>query len=455
MTWGRDPENAHYCLRFTTAGARVGAGVPLILDKAYRVLRPASAYLRYLVIKRKRSVLSGRAYGFDLVKWLNYLSCHQIDWDKPTDELAEKFRDGELSVGLDARTINRNLDLVWRFYAWCEREGYCRHVIQIFEYLGDGLAMDACSLSSSIKVSRKRGNYEVFPFRLPEVKRPMRPIPSANDVELLRDVLAERPLVVAERDFLIERCLEEVGMRAAEVAFLRIDDLPSHQELQKTIDLGHDVIRVLLKHGTKRRKQRYVAMPVLLVERIWRYILEERGVLLGGKGGLRRARVEPKEVFISHKSGKALLAKTISDDVIGDAFRRAGVKVTGHRLRALYLTRLADEIVQDAVAKGITDLGVLSLAVSQAAGWSDISTAKYYVASTLDRAIERDHMSSDDPLVSLRRLKRSLANEIDQLTREVQSLEKQREVLMSIVREQKCAKGPNSKGAPVGRRPKR
>ncbi len=149
------------------------------------------------------------------------------------------------------------------------------------------------------------------------------PIPVNPPIRILREEQKRRLLRSFDRrkpsgfrDFAIGLCLSELGLRASEVAALRIDDLDWRQ---MTLRLGR----------TKQQRERVLPLPSEVARAVADYL----------KHGRPRSRT--RALFVRHRAplGEALKPHHVHG-VVRRAFARAGIPPTGtHTLRHTWATQ--------------------------------------------------------------------------------------------------------------------
>jgi integrase len=166
---------------------------------------------------------------------------------------------------------------------------------------------------------------------------------------------------------------------------------------------------------TKGRGSRYVGVLPDLMEKTREYI---EGTRLRVVERWRRKRQsgysEPVEIFLSHKTGRSLELRAITN-LLTELFDKAGVKGHGHRLRAVFLTRLfeaeyeAQAALVAARARNTIDWDLILTKVAERAGHRDPQSLRAYVTTLKKR---RARAATDGDVVPIRQYKTALVNEI-------------------------------------------
>ncbi|WP_454018123.1 hypothetical protein [Azospirillum sp. Marseille-Q6669] len=224
--------------------------------------------------------------------------------------------------------------------------------------------------------ARKR-RLKTWEFAPPSGRSVRRPRGHVDD-DLERDILmhlrnrppdkkqAWRSDVLGERDWLIGRVMAEAGLRRAEVAGLSISQiqdaltvegapLPRGRSLQNCSKAERDQLRRWIDEDFAGRKQRETFSVIvtgkgaktrnvpfphdLLYDLLTWCIWGHRQTIVNTCHGRDVAYCEPDTLFLTH-DGQGLMPETVGKYVKA-AFSAAGSPLSGHRLRALFLTRLA------------------------------------------------------------------------------------------------------------------
>ena len=150
----------------------------------------------------------------------------------------------------------------------------------------------------------------------------------------------DRRTLVGKRDYAIGLCLARLGLRAGEVAGLRLDDL----------DWRNGKVRL---RATKGRRERLLPLPTEVGQALVAYLLRAR------PSGPSRA------VFRTLDGQRPLRAPGLSRRV-GTAMARAGLGTTGGRAHLLRRTLATHLVQQGASLKAVADLlGHASLRTTQ------------------------------------------------------------------------------------------
>src|SRR5947209_16474002 len=97
--------------------------IPLLINHDYRIIEPASDWLRHLTITRRKSASSVRQFAYHLKYWWGYLNRAGIAWDEVDDFVMLRWRD-QLLLKDDPATVNGYVSTAFRMYLWAESNGY-------------------------------------------------------------------------------------------------------------------------------------------------------------------------------------------------------------------------------------------------------------------------------------------------------------------------------------------
>ncbi|WP_207484952.1 site-specific integrase [Arenibaculum pallidiluteum] len=342
-------------------GERDLSRFPVVTGADGRVSEPIVAYLieRRLWQNASQGTLLQEAYV--LKDWWSWLAACGLDWQSASDEDLRKWameREGRVSV----RRNQDCLDVLARFYR------FVRTGLRLFAVgLSDdptrrGIVtsiepIELVSTSSRGRVVRRfrtRFRYATVPARV----RGSRPTPSPEEVVRVLDELADQACsYVAARDYLCARWMSEAGLRRQGVAGLTLrsletalaevgwrapagglNSLSGNADARRSLATHLDRIeesgrRLLFVIVTEKSKTRSAPVSFGLLSATLDFVWDQRATLLND---FRKIGKNPADgLWLSRRSGCPLSAGAISDK-IKDAFNRAGVLGSGHRLRARF-----------------------------------------------------------------------------------------------------------------------
>ncbi len=246
-------------------------------------------YKMYLQLERGLSANSRQAYLHDVARFLEWLEGEDTAPEAVSLPLLERYSWTLLDLGIQPRSIARNLSALRSFYGFLALDGYIRQ--------------DPTELLDSPRP----------PKHLPAVL-------SRDEVERLLQA-PDLSLPQERRDHCILEVLYTAGLRVSELCTLRLSNL--------YLDEG------FLRVEGKGSKQRLVPLAPRAVRelRLW---LQERQTL----------RIVPGEedyVFVSHQRGRRVSRITVFHNLKAYV-RRAGIQknISPHTLRHTFATHLLE-----------------------------------------------------------------------------------------------------------------
>lgn len=380
--------------------------IPLMLDSQNVVVAPVSNWLRYLVLVQRRATSSVRQFAYHLQQWWSFIEKRKITWDSADDYTLMAWRDSFLNNGHDKRTINSRVLTIFRFYLWVEKKGYTNGLIGETD-ISRGFRP---KLSVTAHTNDKGRTRYTTPLLIRTVAKPILPTPTNDAITKVHEALAQMygdntDLMI--RDSLILLWMEGTGLRRAEVLSLKTSDIPDRDALDsETLEDDHAKINVTGKGG----KKRIVFAGRDLLTETQEYIENERQAMV------RRFRSkqgeiypEPHNIFLSAKTGLSLTPDAVSQQ-LAKAFRKAGIKGSGHRIRARFLTNLVGSLLEAQFEKfkSLPDAASILLPAAQIAGHNNIETLRPYLDIArkrvlLDTDSSRAATAIDKAIVSERR----------------------------------------------------
>jgi integrase len=284
---------------------------------------------------------------------------------------------------------------------------------------GPFLRLFSASISTSpldIKNLQPKGRFK--PRRGPKLKWGKRPVPDPDGVAQVLEALASHcDPFIAERNWLLGRTAYETGLRAMGLTSLscgtieamlqgdriigpidRIDlfatDRARKAEIRSSLDR-------LIKSGRenlfasvteKGGKTRTVAFPIELVLALCEHIWGERHALILTRRGGRGAK-SSRHLWLSKNNLSQLERSSVKDILRMRGFVAAGVKGSGHSLRAVFLTEYARRLLREAKNRfgQSYDAHALLVMLAEIAGHEDPVTLKNY----LDEARIREALTGD------------------------------------------------------------
>ena len=288
-----------------------------------------ATYLDHLRIERGLSSNSVESYRRDLLKFSDYLSERNENFDSLAESDISSLIGNLTSGGLAPSSVNRFLSSLKGFYKYCSLEySVINPMVDINQF----------------KVARK--------------------LPTALSVEEISKLIesTDNPLdVSALRDRVILEVLYGTGARVAELVGIDITDIS-----KDTFD-GEEIM--ILKLRGKGSKERLVPLGKFAVEAIENYLVRLRPVLLAKNSQSERA-------LLLNSRGTRLTRQSAWTTVLRAA-KATGLdgRVSPHVFRHSYATHLLD---------GGADIRV----VQELLGHASVTTTQIYTLVTIDKVRE-------------------------------------------------------------------
>lgn len=280
--------------------------------------------------------------------------------------------------------VNAYISAVWRMYVWLEREGAIEGVVDL-----DPMSREGQGRITVHYERRRRGKggtrfVEVCPLLLGAEGAKRRDTPNEIDIEDLHARISGKQ---AERNTFILLMAEHVGARRGDVLQVLATMIPTRSEIE-------DYIAEQLLYGMdvtgKRKVTRTLNMPAFLA-------LMARDLADGPRADVVRRRkardpgyVPPPQLILSDR-GDAISPNWVSN-IVSDLFRQAGQSNRSlHRLRATFLTRVAEAFVRfrDRDGKPLP-ISTIQLFIQEIAGWTSLSALPAYIGSAYRRSEQTD-----------------------------------------------------------------
>lgn len=338
-----------------------------------------------------------------LAEWFNWLATYRLSIYEPSlaafmawrESFRHRTKRGRNSLKFDGGRHRQKIKTVWNFYDFLREKSEHWPTIKPF-----------FSEISTLEISF--GGVEVWKLK-PRggSQNPRRPIvPSDDEVKKVLATLGDvRDSFLSERNFLIGSVEARVGLRAMGAEglsigsldvmlrtenllpdWLSVDQLHSDKATQVTIRRrlqqlaarGQNAVFLpVTEKGGKRRDVRVpIDLAVLLLNHVWG---RRRSVVTSRTGA--RYHLQPHDsLFVSLTDGAPLTRGSIKD-LTKDAFVKAGVRGSGHALRASYLTNRAIDMIIEGYrlyGRGF-DITNVYTDLAQEAGHNHYKTLKSYV----------------------------------------------------------------------------
>jgi integrase len=350
--------------------------IPTILGPNGIVEAP-SDWLRTVAVKQRAPKTSLLVYAKILREFFEHLNDRRKSWREVNDEFFIEWRDAMLAKGTSKGRVNNKLRTVFHFYLWAEKTNLIRHTVQLSE-------RGNYPISTNLLFG-KYGSKYTSPLLIANPDQPTRHTPTDAEVDKLHEGLEGAH---ACRDGLILSWAEETGMRREEILSLQIGQIPNAETIFELQNLGKDhAISIKGKGG----KYATVTVQPELLTRTRDYLdfeREEAWQRARGRNPLLRSCTG---VFLSER-GTPLHPDSASRR-ISRLFKKADIPAAAlHRLRAVYITRLAELLVEKLDERGAPlSLETIVLLIMQAGRWKSPTTIRYYVNEVRARRASRDY----------------------------------------------------------------
>ncbi|MBB1439852.1 site-specific integrase [Shewanella sp. SG41-4] len=349
---------------FASVGFKNKKGFPVIFTSSKFIHRLSLQY--FLSIRQNLSINTIATYASHLCDFLSQLETDneglletdQIQWDEIDDAWFEGYSNELIrrycsEADNSTNYVSQVLRTVIAYLLWCENQGFARNLIGTTDV-------------SSIRVKKNESGKEAshpLVTRLSRQKSPKRSAPKERWIEVVKESTTLVSKQVRYRyELMIDWCVAS-GLRAHEVCALTTHQLP----LRKTAVNAHiNEENVFINLSvTKGSKSALLPISPLLVIRTWDFIEHERVKTL--KPFLEIARksrinfVEPKEIFLSSTTGRAINPRTFSNQVrsawlsaVNSNQLTEDESVWVHGLRHRYTTNKRKALKNDELTKHLT-----------------------------------------------------------------------------------------------------
>lgn len=351
--------------------------IPLMLDSANNIVEAASDWFRYLILIRRRSSSAVRQFAYQLKQWWKFLEEKRIVWREADDHKIAAWRNSLLNRRYDKATVNGLVLTVFRFYLWAERNGYTTGLTGETD-----ISQNFRPRISVIANTNKNGRITyTSPLLIRNAAKPILPTPTNDDITKVNQALTEmyvRNTDLFVRDSLILMWMENTGVRRAEVLSLKTSDIPDWNEIQMLDDKQDDAKICVIGKGDKKR---IVFAGADLLSETRNYIETERKAVVEKFSSRKDVDYkETKSIFLSNKTGMGLNVDSVSHS-FAKAFRKAGVRGSGHRVRARFLTNLVTALLEAQFEKfkSLPDAASVLVPAAQIAGHNHIETLRPYL----------------------------------------------------------------------------
>lgn len=394
--------------RFVFAG-RSYPGVPLLLDSNNHFVQTVCDYLRNLVLFEHVEISTVKTYAEYLQLFWTFLCKKKISYDQVTDVDLLSWINQQRTRGNMWYVIAARCDAVFGLYYWMEKNGRICRAIRIPGF-NDQTPFEPLISSRTAHPSRLRRSRHgiVMAVRLkPKDSGGIQPTPSAEDLTKLYTASDnDQNLDLTERNHLLIGWTSQAGVRRKELGRLTVDQIPKWDAIDALRAKGYayELRLTITKGGTPR----HIAVLPQLLEHTREWIEGPRADIVERFKKAKPTYREPREVFISSKTGLALNLTSISN-LFKSFFNAASVKGTGHRIRASFLTNLLHAEVEAALANLTSNGGaardidweLIIRKVAERAGHKHVESLRSYV-NLLKKRYNR--LSGQDDLVTIEML---------------------------------------------------
>ncbi|HKO98143.1 MAG TPA: site-specific integrase [Pyrinomonadaceae bacterium] len=358
-------------------------GIPLLLNSERAVVNSVSDWFRYQAVMFNSPPTTLRLYSDIMLSFWNYLIKEGVGWTEVDDNVLMTWRNHqEIENGVKKRTINQRLSTVFQFYWWAQSHDYIQNVVPD---PGNAESLAPAQISVAAKLAGTKSGVNAK-FKLSSsllyrtTREPNVHTPTAEEAITLHAALTKvaRP-TLAERNTLMLSWAEEAGLRRKEFASLTVDQIPDWNEIYDLIQ--QDSCKNLDLVVTKGGHHRIIELVPDLLLRTRNYIEEDRLAVVRRfkqkHGGIYKA---PTAVFLSEKTGRRLTLGAITN-LFREAFKKASVRGSGHRMRARYLTNLVQHYYDEAFAKHGNSISfdIVLLKAAEAAGHASPASLRPYL----------------------------------------------------------------------------
>jgi integrase/recombinase XerD len=324
-------------VRTLEGDSHIPSNFPVLVSREMSIIEPAFAWLLMLatIPGRSHSHETLRTYAEHLYEWFDTLEQSERNWRGVSEMQIAAWRNRMLS-GLSPHTrrpyarstINDRVRTVCRFYQWAHQRGWIEALP--FHFVDVRIPHTRATFLAHINGHR---------------------VTAANVLTLAQHERLPRALRVAELQRFFDRLAMPYhliaqwaltsGMRRKELCGLRVSQVPNARHLAAE---KHPLVGVALTI-TKGGDPRTAYLPVQLIDRTERYLMEEREPLVRR---MKRRGVPYKssdQLFLNRRG--TAVTKAQLTRVFTNAFGAAGLTASGHWLRHTFammmLVRLQEQ----------------------------------------------------------------------------------------------------------------
>lgn len=392
-------------------------GIPLLVDSLFHFVAPVCDYLRNLVIHEQLETSSVKTYAQYIQLFWNYLEGEGANYAEVTDKQLLTWLNQQRNRDNKIYVATARCDAIFDMYCWLEVNGYVKDIVRIPGH-NDGQNFEP--LLSSKRA--RPGKFRPSRFGVVSGVRPrandansVQPTPTNEDLTKLY-IAADNPKnpSLTDRNHLLIDWYGQTGVRRIEAQNLTVDQIPEWSVID---DLRRDgYICELRIVKTKGGRPRHIGVLPSLLERTREWIEGPRADIVERFRRKISSYKEPKEIFISAKTGAALTLTTMSN-LFTAFFGKAKVEGHGHRIRAHYLTNLLHSEIDAATALLISNGGTIKdidweliiRKVAERAGHRNVDSIRDYV-TILKKRYQR--LTGHDDLVTIDQMLKAKKQEL-------------------------------------------
>lgn len=397
-------------------------GLAQIVSLRDGFLEKPNAYLMHRFRQKPGSDVAVANEATAIRSFLDYLAELRRDFEVVSDETIKAWRN-RIRIGArprrrtgargaqahaakegvrSAEHVNAYVTAVWRMYVWLEKKGFVSGVVDL-EVIG---RVDEGKIS--VRYEKRRGRngvtrfIEACPLLLGGERRPRRETPDDADIEALHRHISGRH---AERNTVILLMAEHVGARRGDVLQVEERMIPTRAEIEAHVAeqmlVGVDVVG-------KRRVSRRLNMPAFLAMMARDLADGPRADIVDRRKARDETYVEPRQLILSDR-GDPISPNWVSN-IVSDLFRTAGQERRSlHRLRATFLTRVAEAFVRFRDSEGRPlPISTIQLLVQELAGWTSLAALPDYVSGAHRRSAQTE--DTHETTVEIETLVRRMLN---------------------------------------------
>jgi len=345
------------------------AGIPVFYDDN-GVMEAVSDYMIYKCITDTDAASSVQTYADQLQKFFRFIDSYSDDtkkltWDRVTDAHLIELRNIMTEEGRSPNYIRNCLETVFKFYEWAEMNKYIRKHVAIYDDDNEYL------------ISAKRGKTKrwVWPY-YPRAVVTHKQTPTNEQLEKLHTIVIEESGSAGLRDSLLLSIYERTARRAEALREIKVTSIPDWDEIEESLS-ENKIVRIEIT-GKRGRKRDLQFLPETM-ELAREYIEGDRAEAVNAAKRRNKFYKEPSELFVGETTGNPLSLQYMSTR-ISRLMKKAGIKATGHRIRAKALTDIV------AAYDGFDERGNpysgedILIRAAEHAGHSSISSLRPYLA---------------------------------------------------------------------------